>query len=157
MAYRFPSLPVVCVDRKRRPCFDSYLEAFVKHGKGKPITDNLRFIEGDVTPDSAAGETLPENAFVLCIHGCNEVSTIAMSLAVKSEGGVCILPCCIRDKVFGVKTKSQYGRWLMEDDIRYSCQVGFLAGKYKAEKIAAIDRRITNRHLAICSNRVTLS
>jgi hypothetical protein len=157
MAYRFPTVPVVCVDRKRRPCFESYLEAFAKHGKGNPIVDNLRFVKGDVTPESVAGEALPHHAFVLCIHGCNEVSTIAMDLAVRSGGGVCILPCCIRDKVFGVKTKSQFGRWHMEDDVRYSCQVGFLAGKYKAEKIAAIDRRITNRHLAIVSSRVVMS
>ena len=149
MAYRFPSLPVVCIDRMRRPCFNSFLEAFAKFGEGQPITKNLRFIEGDIE-----AEELPQHAFVLCIHGCNEVSTIAMSLAVQSGGGVCVLPCCIRDRVFGVKTKSQFGRWHMEDDIRYSCQVGFLAGKYNAEKIAAIDRRITNRHLAIVSSRV---
>lgn len=156
MAYRFPKLQVTCVDRKRRPCFDSYLEAFANHGKGPPLSKNLHFLEGEVSSEYVAGEKLPQNAFVLCIHGCNEVSTNAMSLAAQSGGGVCVLPCCIREQVFGVKTKSQYGRWRMEDDVRYSCQVGYLAGKYAAEKICSIDRRITNRHLAVVSSRVVL-
>ncbi len=149
MAYRFPKLPVVCADRARRPCFDSYLAAFAEHGQGAPLIQNLSFVEGDVTPDAVAGGALPRGAYILCVHGCNEMSVTALALARSARAGYCVLPCCIRDEVFGVKTRSARGRWLMDDDTRYAVQVGFLAGKSGADKVCKIDRRITNRHLAL--------
>ena len=44
-----------------------------------------------------------------------EMSTIALDVARKTNGGYTIVPCCIRDNVFGVKTKSSYNRWKMSD------------------------------------------
>ena len=149
MAYRFPMLPVVCADRTRRPCFDSYLAAFAAHGHGAPLTNNLSFVEGDVTSKAVAGSALPHGAYIFCVHGCNEMSVTALALARRARAGYCVLPCCIRDEVFGVKTRSARGRWFMDDDTRYAVQVGFLAGKSGADKVCKIDRRITNRHLAL--------
>ena len=149
MAYRFPKLQVVCIDRTRRPCFDSYLAAFKEHGEGPSLEKNLKFVEGDITPSSAAGQSLPPQTFVLCIHGCNEMSTTAAELARRANGAYTIMPCCIRDDVFGVRTHSAFKRWHMDDSTRYSVQVGYLAGKLGARKVCTIDRRITNRHLGI--------
>jgi len=81
-----------------------------------------------------------------------EMSTIALDVARKTFGGYTIVPCCIRDNVFGVKTKSSYNRWKMSDDIRYAVQVGYLGGSVKCDRVANFDRRITNRNLMILGN-----
>jgi hypothetical protein len=62
MAYRFQRVKVVCVDRQRRPAFDSVVEAFEARGEpadgssGTPagggrrrVLPNLSFVEGDFT------------------------------------------------------------------------------------------------------------
>ena len=62
MAYRFQRVKVVCVDRQRRPAFDSVVEAFEARGEpadgsgGAPagggrrrVLPNLSFVEGDFT------------------------------------------------------------------------------------------------------------
>ena len=77
------------------------------------------------------------------------MSTIALEVARQTLGGYTIVPCCIREDVFGVKTKSSYNRWKMTDDTRYAVQVGFLGGSVKCDRIANFDRRITNRNLMI--------
>ena len=48
LAYRFPDVKVVCVDIDRRPCWNTYREAFEKFGvKAKEddvaVTSNLTF------------------------------------------------------------------------------------------------------------------
>jgi hypothetical protein len=150
LAYRFPLIQVFCCDRQQRPCFQSYLEAFAKYGdvtfKNKR---NVHFLEGEVEGDSVAGQTVAVNSYHLCIHGCNEMTTIALNLADKTNSGYTVVPCCIRHDVFGVRTKSAYNRWKMPDETRYAVQVGFLGGKVRCDRIANIDRRITNRNLLL--------
>ena len=150
LGYRFPSLQIVCVDREKRDCFASYMEAFKVHGEGADLSNNVTFKEGEVQGNKIAGEVVQGNSYHMCIHGCNEMSVIALDIAKATQSGYTVVPCCIRDNVFGVRTKSSGGRWSFgSDDIRYAVQVGYLGGKVCCDRIATIDRRITNRNLVV--------
>ena len=150
LGYRFPSINVVCVDRQQRKCFATYMEAFKIHGEGKDLAENVTFVEGEVEEgNTIAGTVVEDNSYHLCIHGCNEMSTIALEIAKRTHSGYTIVPCCIRESCFGVRTKSAYNRWKMSDDVRYAVQVGYLGGQVHCDRIACIDRRITNRNLVI--------
>ena len=149
LGYRFPNIQIYCVDREQRPCFNSYMEGFQKHGEGTDLKETVHFLEGNVSDSTIAGRTIEPNSYHVCIHGCNEMSTIALELAQQTNSGYTIVPCCIRSDVFGVRTKSAFNRWKMTDDIRYAVQVGYLGGKVNCDKIATIDRKITNRNLVL--------
>ena len=156
LAYRFSKMRVVAVDREKRACFGSFVDAFVANCEAAPhetvVLENLSFFEGDIeatTPAPGAG------AFFLCVHGCKGVSPLVMELAQRVRGGYCVMPCCIDGaKSFGLRTSSCRARWALGDGQRYAAQVGYLAGRFNAEVIAPIDERITNKNLVICDTRL---
>ena len=53
------------------------------------------------------------------------------------------MPCCIRDGIYLRRIKHT------DDGTRYAAAVGVIAGQYGADKITAIDERITNRNLIL--------
>ena len=89
LAYRFPDVKVVCVDIERRPCWNTYREAFEKFGvKAKEddvaVTSNLTFQVGDVftTVKPKRGD------YLMSLHGCNELSPFVLSTAKKYRTGM---------------------------------------------------------------------
>jgi SAM-dependent methyltransferase len=150
LAYRFGDIPVVCLDRVRRACFDTYVEAFEALGEKlagrRAVLGNLTFVEGDL---EAARPLCPRGAFLVSVHGCNEVSPRVVEMSKECGGGCAVVPCCVRGSIFGLNTRSNNGRWTIPDATQYSLQVGFLAGRFGARRVAAIDNRITDKNLCI--------
>jgi len=149
LAYRFPEIKVVCIDMERRPCWDTYREAFEKFGVKTPGNDtvmaNLALEVGDIaTLQPAQGD------YLMCIHGCNDLSPFVLTTALKYRTGFAVMPCCIPDGLLGVSSSSSGGSWgIIDDKARYALQVGYLAGKFSCSKVAAISHIITNRFLII--------
>jgi len=52
LAYRFPDIKVVCIDKERRSCWSTYIDAFERYGEKSKDNDtvmsNLEFREGDI-------------------------------------------------------------------------------------------------------------
>ena len=138
LAYRFPKLDVVCVDAEARPAFGHYLA--VARDLDVPLA-NIRYVESDI-----AAVPIEPPAYVIIIHGCNEVTRIALERA--AEAGACFaaMPCCIRDGIYIKRIKH------VDDATRYATSAGVIAGQFGAHKITAIDPRITNRHLILLGN-----
>lgn len=135
LAWRFRQAEVVCVDLERRPAYGYYLEQARKAGSE---LGNVRFLESDI-----GAVDIPSSAFVICIHACNEATQVALDLASSSGACYAAMPCCIRDGIYLRRIKHT------DDRARYAAAVGVIAGQYGAEKITAIDERITNRNLIL--------
>lgn len=135
LAHRFPRLDVLCVDAERRPAFDHYLEVAADLGIGLA---NIRYVESDI-----AEVAIEPRSYVLIIHGCNEVTKVALERAVAAGACFAAMPCCIRDGIYLRKINH------LDDRQRYAAAVGAIAGQFGADKITAIDERITNRHLIV--------
>jgi len=153
LAYRFPSIKVVCIDKEERPCWTSYREAFEKFGvkankQDTSVTANLTFKVGDIMSSEVFQ---PQNGdYLMCLHGCNELSPFVLSTGQSYKTGFAVMPCCLRDGMLGVTTSSSNRNWgIVDDTARYSIQVGYLAGKFGVGKVAAISQSITNRFLVI--------
>jgi len=152
LAYRFPEIKVVCVDLERRPCWVTYREAFEKfgvkaHENADSVTANLKFEVGDLMT-SAFGPKRGD--YLMCLHGCNELSPFVLKTALEHGTGFAVMPCCLRDGMMGVSTTSSNRNWgIVDDTARYALQVGYLAGKFSCSKVAAISQFITNRFLII--------
>lgn len=123
-------------------------QAFEKFGEkangNDTVMANLKFELGDVN-------TLKPNEgdYLVCIHGCNELSPFVLATAQKYRTGFAVMPCCIRDGLVGVSTNSSNHNWHMGDSTRYAVQVGYLAAKFSCSKVVAISQYITNRFLII--------
>ena len=152
LSYRFPFLKVKCIDREKRECWSSYRAAFEKLGKKARETDNsvtvnISFIEGDITSECFQPKS---GDYLMCLHGCNELSPFVLSKAQECNTGYAIMPCCLRDGMLGLTTTSSNNNWgIVDDTARYSLQVGYLAGKFGVGKVAAISQLITNRFLML--------
>ena len=152
LAYRFSFIKVVCIDKEERPCWSSYRAAFEKFGKkankdDSTVTDNVSFVSGDITSDCFEPKS---GDYLMCLHGCNELSPYVLTKAREVRAGFAIMPCCLRDGMLGVTTTSSNNNWgIVDDTARYSIQVGILAGKFGVTKIAAISQLITNRFLIL--------
>jgi hypothetical protein len=136
LGYRFRKLSVLCVDAERRPAFDHYLAIAADLGID---TSNVTYVEADV----AAVDIRP-GAYVICIHACNELTKTIVERAVAAGARFAAMPCCIRDGIYFRRIKH-----VDEDVMRYAVAAGYIAGRYAAEKVTAIDERITNRNLII--------
>ena len=153
LAYRFPSIKVVCIDREERPCWTSYREAFEKFGikankSDTSVTSNLSFREGDIMSNKVFQPK--EGDYLMSLHGCNELSPFVLTTAQTHKAGFAVMPCCLRDGMLGVTTTSSNNNWgIINDTARYSLQVGYLAGKFGCGKVAAISQFITNRFLVV--------
>jgi len=153
LAYRFPKVRVRCIDRERRPCWNTYIEAFEGFGTKSPGNDtvmaNLNFEEGDIMKSETLQQVLPGD-YLICLHGCNELSPHVISAAIERRAGYAVMPCCLREKMLGLSTHSSNCNWgIMDDTARYALQVGYLAGKFQCAKVVAISHWITNRFLII--------
>ena len=153
LAYRFPSIRVICIDKEKRRCWNSYREAFEKFGvkankQDASVTANLSFRVGDIMSTDVFQ---PQNGdYLMCLHGCNELSPFVLSTGQSCNTGFAVMPCCLRDGMLGVTTSSSNNNWGIDNDTaRYSIQVGYLAGKFNVGKVAAISQSITNRFLVI--------
>lgn len=135
LAWRFPALRVVCVDRERRPAFDHYLQ--IVREQAVPM-ENVEYIESDFNDVE-----LGPRSYVICIHACNEGTRDALEMAGAANACFAAMPCCIRDRLYLRRINH------LDDDKRYTAAVGVIAGRYGAYKITAIDERITNRNLII--------
>lgn len=153
LAYRFPSIKVVCIDKEERPCWATYREAFemfgVKANKHDvSVTANLSFKVGDIMSSEKFQPVSGD--YLICLHGCNELSPRVLSQAQSHNTGFALMPCCLRDGMLGVTTSSSNNNWgIVDDKVRYSIHVGYLAGQYGVGKVAAISQFITNRNLII--------
>lgn len=154
LAYRFAKLKVVAVDTFRRPCFDAFVAAFVEHctpaAHEAVVLENLEFVEG-----RADTLQMERHAFILCVHGCNELSPFAFERAMACRGGCAVMPCCIRGD--RLRTSSAAKRWAVDDETRYALHVGWLAGKYAAAAVAPIPPEITNKNLVLLGEYYTPS
>jgi hypothetical protein len=135
LAYRFPKLPVICIDLEKRPAFDHYLE--VARDAGVTL-QNIAYIEGDFRD-----HTIAPNSFVVCIHACNEATEAALEMAVAAGAHYAAMPCCIRDGIYFRRINH------LDDQQRYAVAAGYIAGRFDAYKVTAIDERITNRNLVV--------
>jgi len=160
LAYRFPDINVICIDKERRSCWSTYIEAFERYGEKSKDNDtvmsNLEFREGDImnkfTPTLSPNTSCFQpkiGDYLVCIHGCNDLSPFIIQTAIDYNCGYAVMPCCLRENMLGVSTSSSNNNWGMDDTTRYSLQVGYLAGKYGCEKIVSISKYITNRYLII--------
>ena len=153
LSYRFPSIKVVCIDLEERPCWKTYRAAFEKFGvKGSKndtsVTANLSFKVGDIM--SAEVFQPKDGDYLMCLHGCNELSPFVLSMAQSYKSGFAAMPCCLRDGMLGVTTTSSNNNWgIVDDTVRYSLQIGYLAGKFGVSKVKSISQSITNRFLII--------
>jgi hypothetical protein len=135
LANRFPKLSVVCVDSEKRPAFDHYRTTAADLGLR---LDNLRYVESDV-----AAVAIQPRSYVICIHACNELTRTVLERAVAAGACYAAMPCCIRDGIYFKRIKH------VDDRVRYAAAVGFIAGRFNAYKVTAIDERITNRNLIV--------
>lgn len=157
LAYRFPSIKVICIDKEERPCWTTYRAAFEKFGikankDDASVTANISFKVGDIM----SSEVLqPQSGdYLMCLHGCNELSPYVLTKAKSHNTGFAVMPCCLRDGMLGVTTTSSNNNWgITDDEQRYSIQVGYLSGQFGVEKIAAVSQFITNRNLIIIGDR----
>ncbi|CAK8997185.1 13 kDa deflagellation-inducible protein [Durusdinium trenchii] len=142
LAYRFPQVQVVAVDREKRMGFDHYVEVVNEFGEAEPGTEsclaNLSFVDVHTA----------ENAAFVCVHGCNELNLDVLKRALQKRAVWLVVPCCIREGLSNISVRCAATRE-EGDDTRHALMCGMIAAQYQASAIASIDRRITNRHLVI--------
>ena len=148
LAYRFRNLQVHLYDLEKRPTFNAFLRAFESKGvkvyaDDEKVLPNIQFYEEDMRN----ARHLTPNSIVVCLHGCGEVNEMAIEMAIEEKAaGWAVMPCCIlKDQYLGEECNVH----LSEDNVRYHMLCGALAHKYGAQRIAAIDTRITNRPMII--------
>jgi hypothetical protein len=61
------------------------------------------------------------------------------------------MPCCIRDGIYLRRIAH------LNDELRYAVAVGVIAGASAADKVTAIDPRITNRNLIVLGSGAGLA
>lgn len=122
-----------------------------------PPLRNIRFVEGDFTTsvaadadaDADAGGTVvaPVNGqtLILCVHGCNEVNVQAVDLAKRADAAWLAVPCCLKAELYMPDATSLR----LPDDTRYAFLCGSMAASYGADRVAALDARITPRAIVL--------
>ncbi|EOD37736.1 hypothetical protein EMIHUDRAFT_460488 [Emiliania huxleyi CCMP1516] len=124
LAYRFPALSVVGVDRRQRPAYTAY------------------FVEGEAA-ELVSGEPrvrVDGETFVLCVHGCNEVNVEAVEMARECGASWMVVPCCLKTELY-VQLESMR----LTDAMQYAFLCGSMAKAYGAERVATLDARVTPR------------
>ena len=66
---------------------------------------------------------------------------MALDKASDVDAPFSAMPCCIRDGIYFRRMSH------VDEQSRYTAAVGIIAGIYGADKVTAIDERITNRNL----------
>merc|ERR1712039_757192 len=100
-------------------------------------------IEGD-----ALVVDIPPRSMVAAVHACNELNPRIIERARAVDAAWAVLPCCVRA---GTYLPCRIGGTLKDDDeAKHMINCGVVAGQYNADRLQAIDRRITNRNVLIC-------
>eukprot|EP00931_Biecheleriopsis_adriatica_P059369 TRINITY_DN35517_c0_g1_i2.p1 TRINITY_DN35517_c0_g1~~TRINITY_DN35517_c0_g1_i2.p1 ORF type:complete len:110 (+),score=24.83 TRINITY_DN35517_c0_g1_i2:94-423(+) len=85
---------------------------------------------------------------IAAVHACNDLTRRLVERAQGSAAIWAVLPCCIRS---GTYLPCRLGGTLSDDDdVKHTLLCGVVAGLFGAERLQAIDRRITNRNIVIC-------
>ena len=138
-ALRCPELKVVCIDIDRRSAFDKYLAAVESTLEGKGTLVHLHYESQDINE-----VVFEAGAFVLCVHGCNDLTKVVLSKAREVDAsGFAIMPCCGKENTYDCSISSAIG------GARYSCLVGLIGGQYGARHIKVMDDRISPRNLLL--------
>jgi hypothetical protein len=132
---RFPRTSVVCVDIEKRPAFEYYRIVAQEHGLS---LGNVTYLESDAACVDPGADT-----YVVCIHGCNEITRTVLARAAAAGAWFAAMPCCVRDGIYFRRIAH------VDEQTRYAIAAGVIAGRFQARKITAIDPRITNRNLII--------
>ena len=144
IAYRFPKIQVVCVDKQQREAYTNYVTVVSELGEKaegeEKCLSNLGHMEGDLTAIPYDKDT-----YVVCIHGCNEATKLALEHARSAQAAWAVVPCCIRDELYDAQ-RIKCGK---DDDLRHAFSCGVIAATYGACKSLTIDRGITNRNIVI--------
>lgn len=147
LAYRFPQRQVVCVDLVKRPIFEALVGAFQEHGEAGAgearALSNLRFEEADLCE-----LRVPPRAMLVAVHACNDLNKTVLEAARDAGAPWAVMPCCVRAGTY-LPCRAG-GPLLQENDAQHLLNCGVVAGVYAAERLKAIDRRITNRNVLIC-------
>mmetsp|Transcript_7965 Transcript_7965/g.26327 ORF Transcript_7965/g.26327 Transcript_7965/m.26327 type:complete len:463 (-) Transcript_7965:72-1460(-) len=154
LAYRFPALSVVGVDRRQRPAYTAYVDAWrATHrsagaaGAGEgDVLGNAQFVEGEAA-DLVSGEPpvrVDGETFALCVHGCNEVNVEAVEMARECGASWMVVPCCLKTELY-VQLESMR----LTDAMQYAFLCGSMAKAYRAERVATLDARVTPRSIVL--------
>mmetsp|Transcript_2252 Transcript_2252/g.3485 ORF Transcript_2252/g.3485 Transcript_2252/m.3485 type:complete len:271 (-) Transcript_2252:35-847(-) len=148
LAYRFPHLQVSLYDLFARPTYAAFVQSFEKYGFKRPgeslVLPNVQLFEQDIY---STGREELRNSVVVCVHGCGQVNQHTIEMAISSgAAGWAVLPCCIvKESYLDASCSVQ----LSGDSTRYHVLCGALAHRYRAQLVAEIDQRITNRYVFI--------
>ena len=91
---------------------------------------------------------IDERAFVLCVHGCNEVNRDAIALARRGGAAWLVLPCCLQVAPY------VDARVKLPDDVRFALLCGAMAHRHDAQRVDCIDRRISARAIILMGGLV---
>ena len=100
--------------------------------------------DGEAADGGAAAGGMVAGSLVVCVHGCNEVSQKAVSLARRHGAGWLVVPCCMPNSDAPLVESLK-----LSDEQRYALLCGALAHKYGADLTTMVDRRVTGRHLVL--------
>ena len=165
VAYRYPKINLVSIDRERRPAFKAWstamqsvksrtvgLDAPSQHALSQLMLPNVEFLEGDFQQLDLLDMLTSAPSLVLCVHGCNEVNRDAVELARKASVGWVAIPCCLRVELY-----LSVEHFKLPDELRYAVLCGAMASCYQAKSVAVIDRRITNRAIVLTGGLTEVS
>ena len=165
VAYRYPKINLVSIDRERRPAFKAWstamqsvksrrvgLDAPSQHAPSQSMLPNVQFLEGDFQELDLLDMLTSAPSLVLCVHGCNEVNRDAVELARKAAVGWVAIPCCLRVELY-----LSVDHFKLPDELRYAVLCGAMASCYQAKSVAVINRRITNRAIVLTGGLTEVS
>lgn len=146
LAYRFPDLPVTCVDLEARPAWDQLVGAwrrvgFPSRGRSQSL-ENVSFVQ-----DAIANVTCGPGSMVISVHACNEANLQVLEQSAAANASFGVVPCCIPERLYAGGCLSVTH---LPDEARYAMMAGVIAKQYGASRVTAIDRRITNRNIVLC-------
>ena len=174
LAYRFPDVPVICVDLEPRACFAHYREAWAAHGvAAPPQPGHGRAPQQPPSPPPASTATptttptttpatgcalanlsfrqqdvadvpLTARSAVVCVHACNEANLLVLRRCREAGAAAWSVMPCCLPERL-------YGLNCrhLPDELRYPCLVGTMATQFGAAKVRAIAGAITNRNMCV--------
>ncbi|CAE8676811.1 unnamed protein product [Polarella glacialis] len=156
LAYRFPKAKITCCDTApMRPALQAYIAAFeacgIRSFEGEAVLGNLEFVQGELAKVVQERELEADSsqlAMVAAVHACNSAAPEAIAAAEAAGAVWCVMPCCIPDGTYF--PCAIRGSASGDDTVRYLLQCGAIAGQHRAERVNAIDSRITNRNFLLC-------
>ena len=146
-AAAYPHITVQAIDRVPRESFQAQRRAF--RSSSTADLNNLHFVTGDlcVLKKLDMGQESSQS-LLICVHGCKSLTHESIELAEANQWAWLSLPCCLQAE-HHLDTNTHLK---VSDNVRFAMLCGAIAAKYKAETVAAIDRRITGRGIVLASS-----